>query len=223
MKSLVALLKKTAGLKGWQVSRLSKNSTEVYYVGRELETVRCNAVSNYTLRVQTPCEDNFMGESATRFQGKPVSLNALVEETKERAELVKNPAYRFAESSPLLSAIHPPIDDIQIRNADLDTLIAVGVKAQEYRQKHLARFPLNSLELFFEEYTLDIQNHRGLICHTPSTRLVCDYVLTSPDNAHEIMGIKKRRFLSDLCIEEEWENDARILSDLTQATLPPTG
>lgn len=227
MKSLVSLLKRTPGLRGWQVSNLQKRSTEVYLVADELETVRCNAVQNYALRLQTPVDDApghsaLMGESTTRFQGKPESLAGVIRDTAARARLVRNPAFSF--SAPHTAAhTAAPICDTHISDAELDNLIAYAFQIRDFRQKHLARFPLNSMELFFEEYDYTIRNHRGLETAAASTRVVCDYVLTSPDNRHEIMGIKKRRFLADLKLEEQLEEDAAVLGDLEAAVLPPTG
>lgn len=222
MKSLTAVLKKTAGLRGWQLSNLRKRSTEVYWVGPEPETVRCNAVDNYTLLIQTPVDDALMGESTTRFQGKPDSLQNLVAQTTGRARLVKNPAYNFAmpENAAPASA---PIDDSAVRGASLDDIIGYAAQIQKFRERELKKFPLNSLELFFEEFRYGISNHRGLNVAADSTRVVCDYVLTSPDNRHEIMGIKRRRFLKDLDIEQQLAEDAAVLSDLQVARLPPTG
>ena len=222
MKSLISVLKKTPDLRGWQVSNLGKRSTEVYLVNDEIETVRCNYVQNYALRVQTPVDDAFMGESTTRFQGKPESLANLVAETASRARLVRNPAFDFSvpHTTP---ATNPKIYDPKIADADLDALIQYAERVRDFRRKNLARFPLNSMELFFEEYDYRIQNHRGLDVDAESTRIVCDYVLTSPDNRHEIMGIKKRRLLSDLNLEEQWQEDASVLADLESAVLPPTG
>lgn len=222
MKSLISALKRTADLRGWQVSNLRKTSAEVYLVGDELETVRCNAVQNYALRIQTHVDQDHMGESATRFQGKPDSLPALIDETRARARLVRNPAYNF--SAPYEKrAEAAPISDAAIDAAGLETLIAYANKIKNFRQKQLSKYPLNSMELFFEEYDYRIRNHRGLDVSAESTRVVCDYVLTSPDNRHEIMGIKKRRFLSALNLEQQFEEDAAVLSDLEAATLPPTG
>ncbi len=221
MKSLISVLKKAIGLRGWQVSNLQKRSTEVYLVKDEIETVRCNSVQNYALRIQTPVDDALMGESTTRFQGKPASLTDLVSQTAARARLVRNPAFNFSAAyTPKRTAA---ILDPAIGDADLDALIAYADRIRNFRLKNLARFPLNSMELFFEEYDYLIRNHRGLEVEAASTRVVCDYVLTSPDNRHEIMGIKKRRLLADLTLEEQLEEDAAILSDLEAAVLPPTG
>jgi predicted Zn-dependent protease len=221
LKSLISVLKKVPNLRGWQVSNLQKRSTEVYLVKDEIETVRCNSVQNYALRIQTPVDDALMGESTTRFQGKPASLSELVDQTAARARLVRNPAFNFSD------AYTPPktaaILDLAIADADLDALISYAERIRNFRIKNLARFPLNSMELFFEEYDYLIRNHRGLEAGAESTRVVCDYVLTSPDNRHEIMGIKKRRLLSDLKLEEQLEEDASVLSDLEAAVLPPTG
>lgn len=191
-------------------------------MGDELETVRCNSVQNYALRVQTPVDDSLMGESTTRFQGKPESLVGVIRDTAARARLVRNPAFNFSAAYPA-DATAAPIRDKQIGDAELDDLIAYAFQIRDFRQKHLGRFPLNSMELFFEEYDYTIRNHRGLETSAPSTRVVCDYVLTSPDNRHEIMGIKKRRFLGDLKLEEQLAEDAAVLGDLEAAVLPPTG
>lgn len=222
MKTLVSVLKKTPGLRGWQASRLSKESKEAYWVKAQLETVRCNAVDHYTLRVQTPVDAALMGESTTRFQGKPHSLKELVSATIERARLVKNPCYNFCppRQKPDLP---PPIADIRVSEATLDEVIAYGEEIQKFRARELKNFPLNSLELFFEEFDYSIENHCGLSVAAQSTRVVCDYVLTSPDNRHEIMGIKRRRFLDHLQMREQLAEDATVLSDLQIARLPPTG
>ncbi|MBS0617910.1 MAG: hypothetical protein JSR44_06950 [Spirochaetes bacterium] len=222
MKTLASLLRRSTDLRGWQLSRLKKDSREAYYVGNELETVRCNAVANYTLRVQTAVDDALMGESTARFQGKPASLAQLVSDATARARLVKNPAYRFAAPYAYKNADAQLTDKI-IVEANLDTLLEYGARIQNFRRAQLAKYPLNSLELFFENYEYTIMNYRGLDCRAASTRVVCDYVLTSPDNRHEVMGIKKRRSLADLRLEEQFEADAAMLSDLESAALPPTG
>jgi len=220
-KTLIARLKKTAGLRGWQVSSLKKQSTELYFVGRELETVRCNSVADYTLRIQTPADMGFMGESTSRFQGRPDSLSQLIESTRERAMLVKNPAFNF--SQPYSPKAIPPIFDETMTSMTLDSMIAWANDVQNYREKNLPRCNLNSLEIFFENFDYRIENMSGLEVGATSTRVVCDYVLTSPDNNHEIMGIKKRRFLADLNMNGQLDLDARILYDLEDAVLPPTG
>lgn len=215
-------MKKTPGLRGWQVSRLAKRSVEVYSVLGEVETLRCNAVRDYALRLQTPVDDALMGESTTRFQGKPDSLAAVVADTQRRARLVQNPAYRFSDQ-------HTPegntnaLYDAKIGEAEVDAVVAYAESIHAYHTKHMAKFPLNSLELFFETFDYRVQNHKGLDVGSASTRVVCDYVLTSPDNRHEIMGIKKRRYLEQLALEAQLEEDARVLVDLQNAVLPPTG
>lgn len=222
MKSLIAVLSKTAGLRGWQVSRLGKRSTEVYAVHNETETIRCNHVNTYTLRVQTPVDDALMGESTMRFQGKPSSLEEIVRSTIARARLVKNPAYRFPADGHA-GGDDANILDATVSDAGIDEAVGYVEAIQQYRRNKLARYPLNSLELFFEEFDYDIHNSFGVKTASQSTRVICDYVLTSPDNRHEIMGIKKRRFLADLALEQQLENDAAVLSDLETAVLPPTG
>jgi len=225
LKSLVAVLKKIRDLRGWQLSRLCKHSTEIYCVQGEVETIRCNLVDNYTLRLQTPVageEGALMGESTTRFQGRPDSLSQLVLTTTERARLVRNPAYNFPEKR-ADNSDDSNILDAAVSDADLDAAIEYVHRVQSFHKRNLATFPLNSLELFLEDYDFSIGNNRGLQVESNSTRVVCDYVLTSPDNRHEIMGIKKRRFLRDLDFEEQLEQDASVLSDLERAVLPPTG
>jgi PmbA protein len=221
LKTLTAVLKKTDSLRGWQVSRLQKRSKEAYWVAYELETVRCNAVDSYALHVQTPVDDALMGESTTRFQGKPASIAQLVKETVARARLVRNPSYRFP--APWCPPEAKQVFDSAVSEATLDDLIAFGSDIQDFRSRELKNFPLNSLELFFEVFTYTIENHRGLSALAHSTRLVCDYVLTSPDDRHEIMGLKRRRFLCDLQLKEQLAEDAAVLSDLQVAQLPPTG
>jgi predicted Zn-dependent protease len=222
LKSLVSVLKKTPGLRGWQVSRLAKRSVEVYSVLGEVETLRCNTVKDYALRVQTPVDDALMGESTTRFQGKPHSLADLVSDTARRARLVQNPAYAFSGPHQGGGATHAVFDG-QIADTQIEAAVAYAESVHAYHKRHLSSFPLNSLELFFETFDYRIQNHKGLDVGSASTRVVCDYVVTSPDNRHEIMGIKKRRYLNQLQLEEQLEDDARVLSDLQTAVLPPTG
>ncbi len=222
LKTLVQILKKAPGLRGWQLSALRKRSTEAYWVGSEAETVRCNAVDRYALRLQTPVDQKTMGESTTRFQARPESLAHLVAETEARARLVKNPAFDFcAPYKP--NANSNTINDAAIRAFGIDEVLDYGAALQKFRERELKAFPLNSLELFLEEFTYEIKNHRGLEVSSDSTRIVCDYVLTSQDNRHEIMGIKSRRFLKDIAMEEQLLEDARTLSDLQSAELPPTG
>ena len=221
MKTLISVLNKTGGLRGWQTSTLRKRSKEAYWVGGELETIRCNAVDNYTLRIQTPVDAALMGESTTRFQGKPASITQLVNETVARARLVKNPSFSF--SAPWSPREAAKVFDPVVSEATLDDLIAFGADIGEFHRSELRSFPLNSLELFLEHFTYIIENHRGLSVSAGSTRVVCDYVLTSPDNRHEIIGIKRRRFLKDLALKEQLVEDAAVLSDLQVAQLPPTG
>lgn len=228
MKTLISVLKKTTGLRGWQVSALAKNSTEIYFVGPELETVRCNRVNDYTLRIQTPVaigdqlvNSALMGESTSRFQGKPESLQKLVEDTAGRARLVRNPAFGF--SLPYSATAGDHLTDPVLAAMTLKDVIEYARTIQDFREKHLGKYSLNSLELFVELYDYRIKNHLGLDVAAESTRLVCDYVLTSPDNRHEIMGIKKRRSLTDLNLEAQLQEDAAVLSDLEVAVLPPTG
>ncbi|MFO1469935.1 MAG: metallopeptidase TldD-related protein [Turneriella sp.] len=225
MKSLVAVLRKTRDLRGWQLSRLRKRSTEIYCVQNEIETIRCNLVNNYALRLQTPVEGGdaaLMGESTTRFQGRPESLPRLVQATAARARLVRNPAYNFPEQR-ADSGDDSNILDAAVSEAHLDMAVDYAERVQKFHKRSLASFPLNSLELFLEDFDFAIENNRGLQIESNSTRVICDYVLTSPDNRHEIMGIKKRRFLRDLDLEEQFEQDAAVLSDLERAVLPPTG
>ncbi len=221
MKTLVSVLKKTQGLRGWQTSCLRKRSKEAFWVGDELETVRCNAVDNYALRIQTPVDDALMGESTTRFQGKPASITQLVNETVSRARLVRNPCYTFCLPWTPREAIQ--VFDPSVSEATLDDLVAFGHQIQEFHRRELKNFPLNSLELFLEDFAYIIENHQGLSVRADSTRVVCDYVLTSPDNRHEIMGLKRRRFLQDLALHEQLAADAAVLADLQVAQLPPTG
>lgn len=193
-------------------------------MGRELETVRCNAVTNYTLHVQTPVSEGnpaLMGESTSRFQGRPDSLDDLVQAARRRAALVKNPAYSFSQT--YAAPNNPPMRDVAIESLELDQMVAWAEALQTYREKKLPRHALNSLELFFEEFDFSIENMNSLSVSADSTRIVCDYVLTSPDNKHEIMGIKKRRFLADLELEQQFESDASMLSEIEGAILPPTG
>jgi PmbA protein len=221
LKTLTSVLKKTDGLRGWQTSRLQKRSKEAYWVASELETVRCNAVDSYALHIQTPVDDALMGESTTRFQGKPASIAQLVNETIARARLVRNPSYRFP--APWCPPEAAQVFDRAVSEATLDDLIALGSDIQNFHSRELKKFPLNSLELFLEDFAYTIKNHHGLSAVAHSTRVVCDYVMTSPDNRHEIMGIKRRRFLCDLELKEQLAEDAAVLSDLQVARLPPTG
>ncbi len=225
MKSLVAVLRKTRDLRGWQLSRLRKRSTEIFCVRDEIETVRCNLVNNYALRLQTPVTSGdaaLMGESTTRFQGRPDSLPQLVQATGERARLVRNPAYNFPAKR-IDGGDDSNILDAAISEATLDAATDYVHRVQNFHKHNLASFPLNSLEIFLEDFDFAIENNHGLQVESNSTRVLCDYVLTSPDNRHEIMGIKKRRFLRDLDLEEQLEQDAAVLSDLERAVLPPTG
>ncbi|MCX7632734.1 MAG: metallopeptidase TldD-related protein [Turneriella sp.] len=222
MKSLATLLRKTAGLRGWQLSQLTRRSQEAYWVMGKAETVRCNTVHNYKLLVQTPVDAMTMGESSTCFQSWSAPLRTLVEESIERAKLVRNPCYDFCapwqkteDDSRIL--------DPQVWDATLDSVLHYGEDLHEFCRKELSGFTLNSLELFFEDFSYTITNHRGLDLAADSTRVVADYALTAPDDQHEVVVLQKRRFLEDLKLKEQLAADAQVLSALERAELPPTG
>ena len=201
--------------------RLSKRSREIYFIDDTIETIRCNEVHDYAMHVQmNQADPSTMGETVSRFQSLDQSIDSLIAAAIERAKLIINPRFNFAQTRALGQN---RITDLSLKTLSLAELTEITRSIHHDCKKSLPQFRLNSSEFFFEEYEVDMVNCFGVENHATSTRVVFDYVLTSPNGKHEMMGLKKRRYLKDMHFLAQLEADAAALRDIENAVLPPTG
>ena len=163
------------------------------------------------------------------FSYFPGEWRNIVQDTIERARLIGNPAYDLPEAWHLeIPKKENPVCDDAIVSEPAEQLYKINEKLTELSQGQsqkdtLFGCKLASYEVFLEKYETKMENSQGLELKTPSTKIIWDFVLISPNNEVEVNNLLRRRFLSHLNWEEILQKEAKQLVDLQQAKLPSTG
>ncbi len=211
-------------LRSWHLQYTHKKSHEIYTINSEIEAIRCNTVSNYSLLLhKDKGKKNLMGESKANFQLLPNDWKEIVDETIIRANLTENPKYTLPSPWELPSAKKNQIYDESLEENIPQELEKINHILSNMKASLLYGCHLASYEVFLEKYTTKIKNSQGLNLNIPSSKILWDFVLISKNKELEINNFSQRRFLRDFNWEKILQENSSQLIDLQESKLSPTG
>lgn len=223
-------------IRAWQWITVEKKSAEIYSIFDKVDTVRYNETENNSLLINTFASDNALseelhGEAHLRFEKMPKEFTASdwqkqIDAAVERASYLQNPLYEL--SSPWQSEFenkNPSFYEQENFTEETSAMQKVeqAYQAIENAKKNLHGCSLASNEIFFSVYQTHYRNHKDHRLSLPSTQVLWDFVILSPDETKEINFIKKARSLDLLQIEKTIAQESELLLSSLEARLPPTG
>lgn len=226
--SFIDVLNQNPKIKAWQWTSVQKKSVELYSIFDTVETLRFNETENNSFLINTfPLSSNTKvhGEARLDFEKLPSNnWQERIEEAVKRSAYGQNPIYQLSEiwqhqgDNPSFSNQ----DAIENETQGMQQLEQIYSNFQ-LAQKKLSHCQVAASEFFLSTYQTRYQNNKELHLSFPSTQVLWDFVLLSPNQKKENHLIKKARSVELLKIEETLLHESELLLSSLSATLPPTG
>ena len=157
MKTTVELLRADSRISDWKINTDHKQSYELFYVKGKLETVRCTDTCDQKVTIYVD-HGEYKGDAQFLIYPSTTEdqIKALIDETVEKALLINNRNYSLPGEEVGAYAVESNFGDYA--PADLAATIAKAV----FAANTVDNGDLNSVEIFINQYTEQIQNSRGL-------------------------------------------------------------
>lgn len=189
MTNVIELLKKNGGISAWRVSEKATASYELFFVHKNLETVR--ATDTLDTRVTVYVEHNgCLGDSS--FTVSPALSDAEAEEkiaaAVSRALLVSNPPYTLPAGDQLSAGLPTNMRDEDPKA--LGRRIADAVFAADT----LPGGSINACEIFLYRDTLRVRNSNGVDKTQVTHRVMIEAIPTFTDEKQSVELYEDYRF-----------------------------
>lgn len=223
----VDALNQNPKVKAWQWTSIKKKSVELYAIFDSIETLRYNQTENNSVVLNTfplLMDENIHGETRLDFEKLPTdNWQTRIEKAVKRSAFGQNPVYSLSKPWQYKGDNPSFFEQTTIENESqgmeqIEQLYSVFQRAQKKLHCHAA-----ANEFFLSTYQTHYQNSKKLYLSFPSTQILWDFVLLSPNQQKENHVIKKARSIDLLKIEETLFNEEKLLLSSLEATLPPTG
>ncbi len=157
MKTIIELLSADSRVSGWKINVNHKESYELFFVKGKLETVRCTDTCDKQVTVYVD-HGEYKGDS--QFFVYPSTtegqIKDLISEAVEKALLINNRSYDLPGAETGSFAVDSNFADYE--PADLAATISKAV----FAANTMENADLNSVEVFINKHTEQVQNSRGL-------------------------------------------------------------
>ncbi len=206
----------------YQIKKIVTESHELYSIHQKLESIRCSSTVDYSVELHANVSKKSLGESKAEFQPIKKKWKNFIDEAIEMCGYIQNPYYEYSPKYPFVlkdNIIFDPLfsEDIHHKIKEINDELE-SISREDIHQCFLISF-----EVFLKKHQTYLKNHRGLEIKIPSSKIIFDYVLHSPNKKHEINDLISRRFFEDMPFIDILKDSAKKLLDLENAILPPTG
>ncbi|MGI6264744.1 MAG: metallopeptidase TldD-related protein [Acutalibacteraceae bacterium] len=219
MKDLKTLLKNHPALSDWRITEKAIRSYELFFVHRDLETVRATDTLSTEVTVYVD-HDGKRGDSA--FAVTPAmserEIAAKIELAIARAKLVDNQPYTLPGADTLSAALPTDLDGYEPR--ELARQIADAV----YAADTVEGGSINALEIFLYRDTLRVQNSRGVDKTQVTHRVMIEAIPTFTDERQSVELYEDHRFTAfdPAKVTAEIAEKMRQVKDRAAAQKPKT-
>ena len=190
MSELKRLLE-NAGLDGWRVSETATESYELFFVHKNLETVR--ATDTVTTQVTVYVDhDGKRGDSTFSVYGSMTAddLKKKIQAAADRARLVFNEPYELPQGGELEVSLPTNMDTADMKK--LGCRIADAVFAADT----VPGGSINACEIFLYRDTLRVQNSRGIDKKQRVCRVMIEAIPTFTTEKESVELYEDHRFTS---------------------------
>ena len=189
MSKVVEILNKTKGLYGYRVIENSVASYELFFVHKNLETVRSTDSKATYVTVYTE-HDGRIGDSAFQvYQSmSDGDISKKIAEAVARANLVSNEPYELIDKGTLNASLPTNLDKYEPE--ELGRLIADAV----YAADTMPGGSINALEIFIYRDTKRVINNRGVDKTQTVYRVMIEAIPTFTDDKQSVELYEDYRF-----------------------------
>jgi predicted Zn-dependent protease len=222
LKKIVDALNARKELVGWSLRHILTREAQVYLIGQKVESQRLAGQERF--RIEVFRHNTGADGSAGMGSGEVTLLsNGDVESAIDKAALVAglvtNPVHTLPAPAPIPDV--PLLDEAVKR----DPLGALDKVTQELLSagSRLGDVRMTSAEGFADVTSIHHVNSRGIDAEQEMSNVSLEFVLQSRKGEREVETLREwaRRRVSDLNLQEEISNTARVTRDLLEAGSPP--
>jgi len=189
MMNIQTLLENNREISDWRLSQEATQSYELFFVHRQLETVRATDTLDTRVTVYVD-HDGARGDSS--FSVSPAMAERDVEEkivsAVRRARLVSNPPYTLPESGALEAQLPTNMKDMDMKT--LGRQIAEAVFAADTEEGA----SINACEIFLYRDTARVLNSRGIDKSQVTHRVMIEAIPTFTDDKQSVELYEDYRF-----------------------------
>lgn len=189
MKRIKAMLEATPGLYGYRVSQKAVQSYELFFVHKQLETVRSTDTLATDVTVYV-ANENTVGDSTFHVYASMTDddLQAAIQAAVARAALVRNQPYELPAGETL--QVQLPTNMADADPKELGRQIADAV----YAADTVPGGSINALEIFLYRDTLRVINSRGVDKTQTMHRVMLEAIPTFTDREQSVELYEDYRF-----------------------------
>ncbi|MBP5311696.1 MAG: hypothetical protein J6112_02550 [Clostridia bacterium] len=189
MNNIKTILDKAQGLKGYRITGAETNSYELFFVHRNLETVRSTDTVSADVTVYVE-HDGKIGESSFHVYKSMTDedIAAKIETAKSRALLMSNEPYELAPAGTLEAEL--PTDLNEYAPDELGRMIADAVFAADT----VPGGSINALEIFIYRTVIHVINSRGVDKKQTVHRVMIEAIPTFTDEKQSVELYEDYRF-----------------------------
>ena len=189
MNMIKQLLEEEKGLSAWRITNKTTSSYELFFVHRNLETVRSTDTSDAEVTVYVD-HDGKKGDSS--FIVTPAltreGIKAKIASAVHRARLVFNEPYALPDGETLEAELPSNMKDAEPRALAREIADAV------FAADTLSGGSINACEIFLYQDTLRVMNSRGLDKRQTSWRVMIEAIPTFTENGQSVELYEDYRF-----------------------------
>ncbi|MBO4926008.1 MAG: hypothetical protein J5472_05975 [Clostridia bacterium] len=189
MTNIIELLKKNGGISAWRVSETATKSYELFFVHRQLETVRATDTLDTKVTVYVD-HDGCRGDSTFTVSAALSDEEAekKIADAVGRAGLVSNPPYTLPEGETLRAELPTNMQDEDPKA--LGRKIADAVFAAD----SVPGGSINACEIFLYRDTLHVRNSSGVDKSQVTHRVMIEAIPTFTDDKQSVELYEDYRF-----------------------------
>ncbi len=219
MTDLVKLLKENKGVDGFRVSSTKRNSYELFFVHKKLETVRSTDTEDVDVTVYVN-HDGKLGSSdfAVYASMGDAEVSAKIEAAVQRAKLVFNEPYELPEGGSFQGDL--PSNFKEYAPKELAKKIADAVFAAD----DLEGGSINAVEIFLYEDVIRVVNSRGVDKTQTKRHAMVEAIPTWNENGESVELYENYTFteFDPAAVTEEIAGKMREVRDRQRAVKPQT-
>ena len=189
MMNVKQLLEKNPHVDAWRISETARESYEMFFVHRSLETVRATDTVDTSVTVYVH-HDGAMGDStfAVYRSMTEADIERKIEAAVRRARLVSNQPYELPEAGEMSAELPTNMKDADMKTLGLQ--IADAVLAADC----IEGGSINAFEVFLYRDTLHVMNSRGVDKTQVTHRAMIEAIPTFTDEKQSVELYEDYRF-----------------------------
>ena len=155
--TVINILKNTSGISDWKVNTVRTESTELFFVHKNLETVRSTDTTDMSVTVYV-AHDGKLGEASFSVYSSYDEATILeeIEKAKKKASIIANQPYSLPENE--VGEYVSASNFVNYKPHELASLISKAC----FEADCIEGGSINALEIFLYKDIVSIQNSRGI-------------------------------------------------------------